>query len=178
MGRVPGMGPGMQPDAVVFTNPNDLWYLVRNPNSPEAEGPYTMSQLKLIASQPGFAFDVAYVFRHGDLQMTPMTHLPEVSRRTPRSIPAIQAPLPSPDLQAQAAQDEWYIYGDETRTYGPYSFDQIREAVDAGHLTRTTYCWKQGMEGWIFVHQIPGFDRRTPGRGDELQPIPVVKKSS
>ena len=151
----------------------EQWYLVRDASQPESEGPYVLSQIKLLAGQPGFNFDSAYVFKDGDQEMTPLSKMPGISRRAPRPVQTIQAALPPQELQAEAEKDEWYVYGDENRTYGPYSVDQLREAVDAGHLSRTTYCWRQGMTTWIYAHQIPGFDRRDPGRGTELGPIPL-----
>jgi hypothetical protein len=53
------------------------------------------------------------------------------------------------------------VYGDEANTYGPFTVDEIKQAVLDGNLARTSYVWSQGMNEWIYLYQIPGFDRRT-----------------
>lgn len=152
---------------------SDQWYLVRDPLSKEHEGPFTMAQIKALAAQPGFPVENAYVFREGDMQMTPLVQVPGFSRRTETPV-AINAPLPPAEVQSEAVLDEWYIYGTDAKTYGPYSVGQLIQALEAGHVTRTTYCWKQGMESWIYLHQIPGFDRRL-GTTVAKGPIPLTK---
>jgi len=157
--------------AIPIPEPGDEWYLVRNPASGGHEGPFTTQQLKVIAGQAGFPFEQAYVFKEGDSQMTPMSHIPSLSRRVFSPNRPINAPPMPIEIQAEADLDEWYIYGDESTTYGPYSVEQIRQTLEAGNIVRTTYVWRQGMDKWIYVYQIPGFDRR--GHGGEAMPRPV-----
>ena len=139
----------------------DIWYLVRDAMSKVHDGPYSLLQLRAIASQEGFSYDQAYVFREGDTQMSPLSQIPGLSRRVLPEDRTAQTAAPVPEATApDGGEDEWYIYGDESTTYGPYSIEQISQTLDAGHITRTTYCWKQGLERWIYVYQIPGLDRR------------------
>jgi adenylate cyclase len=164
-----------QPPIPTHLPTDDQWYMVKDPLSKEHDGPYTIAQIKVIAAQPGFPYNEAFVFRHGDAQMTPLSQVPAFSRRYLNDSKSINAPLPAEDLQAQAAADEWYIYGTDTKTYGPYSLDQLREALSANHITRTTYCWKTGMQKWTYLYQIPGFNRRETTATHTQSPIPLGK---
>ncbi|MCC6277190.1 MAG: DUF4339 domain-containing protein [Oligoflexia bacterium] len=156
----------------------EKFYLVKDPLSKEHDGPYTVTQIRAITSQAGFPFDQAYVFRHGDNQMTPLASMPIFSRRKSAG-QSPDAQLPSDGIQNEALVDEWYVYGDETKTYGPYTAEQLKEALEAGHLTRTTYVWRKGLEQWIYCWQVPGLDRRAEGVASK-GPIPLtqIKKSS
>jgi hypothetical protein len=172
------------PEEVAGPRPSHLpqeekFYLVKDPLSKEHDGPFTVSQIKAIAAQPGFPYQQAYVFKHGDNQMSPLASMPIFSRRTQPANGAINASLPDAALQNEAENDEWYVYGDEEKTYGPYTHAQICEALEAGHITRTTYVWQKGMQEWIYAWQVPGSDRRQPAEQAKA-PIPLtqIKKSA
>jgi adenylate cyclase len=158
---------------IPVTPPEDLWYLVRDSQSQNVEGPYTSAQIRVVTAQAGFPFDRAYVYREGDSEMTPLTQMGIFTRRgPPRGNVPIHAPPPA---TTEPAPHEWYVYGDENNTYGPYSIEQIREGLAAGNISTTTYCWSQSVGQWIFVHQIPGFDRRaaTSGPAPGMAPLAI-----
>jgi hypothetical protein len=140
--------------------PRGEWYLVLSEEAKDPEGPFTMDELRAKTSQPGFPFQKAHIYKEGDPEMTPVREVGELSKRKAGPAPAIQAPLPSEDLRTEATADEWYISSGDEKTYGPYNIEQLQDALSSGHITRTTYAWRQGMEAWIYVYEIPGFDRR------------------
>lgn len=140
----------------------EYWYLVRDVNNQQVEGPYTINQMRVMAAQPGFMVPNAYVFKDGDPQMIPITELQGFSRRAPIrpvSMP-MGIPLPHAQIMNSAGPSEWYIYVSDTQTMGPYTLDQLDQMLVGEQITRTTYVWKQGMQNWMYLFQIPGFDRR------------------
>jgi adenylate cyclase len=137
------------------------FYLLRTSQSQDPEGPFTASQLKVISSQAGFQFDDAYAFREGDSQTTPLAQVPGLSRRVGGPQKGISVPPPPEEMIMKAQADEWFLYGDESTTYGPYTVTQLQQGILGGNITRTSYVWRQGFEKWIYVYQVPGFDRRT-----------------
>lgn len=150
--------PSMPPRPV-----DEYWYLVRDPQSNNVEGPYSLPQMKVVISQPGFQITQAYVFREGDPEMIPALELPGLSRRSAVRPPAgpTGVPMPNAAIMKEAGPSEWYVYGSDSKTHGPYSLQQLEDAVHNGRFTRTTYVWRQGMQNWMYLHQIPGFDRRS-----------------
>jgi adenylate cyclase len=154
------------------------WFLMRDSSQGEPEGPYSLHQLKVISGQAGFAYDRAYAFRDGDGHMTPLTQVPGLSRRTHSPNRSVNLPPPQPEMAAEAESNEWYVYGDESTTYGPYSLEQLQQALLGGNITRTTHVWSQGMDKWIYAHQVPNFDRRSsldmPSVGTGSSPTPPM----
>lgn len=134
------------------------WYVVSDPGSKEYQGPFSLKQISLKISEGHFNFGAAYAFKMGDSQMTPVNQIPFLNRRSEPN--TIAADLPGTAIRKAAAADEWYVAGPNGQTLGPYTEDELRIALGKGNLTRTTWVWKQGLAGWIHLHQIPGFDRR------------------
>ncbi|NMC70951.1 MAG: DUF4339 domain-containing protein [Myxococcales bacterium] len=59
----------------------------------------------------------------------------------------------------------WYVaVGEEQQ--GPYTTQQIREYAQADQLDPESYLWKEGMEDWLPVQQIPEFADLTLGGGE------------
>ncbi|MBK9294391.1 MAG: DUF4339 domain-containing protein [Oligoflexia bacterium] len=143
--------------------PADLWFLVKDVNAPNhIEGPYSVSQLKVVAAQPGIILSNVYVFKDGDPQMIPIIEMPGFSRRAPvrpLSMP-MGISLPPAHVMDTAGPSEWYIYVSDTQTMGPYNMGQLEQMLLNQQITRTTYVWKQGMQNWMYLYQVPGFDRR------------------
>lgn len=148
------------------------WYLVTDTASGETEGPYSTEQIRALMRQPGFRYMDSYLFKEGDAMMTPLHQVPEFARKSLDGV-QIQAPLPTADIQREADAEHWYMYGDENTTYGPFSVDQLQQALDSGNISRTTYVWRQGMPNWIYVFQIPGFDRRAGQKPVNKPSIPA-----
>jgi len=90
----------------------------------------------------------------------PPPYAPTVERRKNAAPLPITAPLPGEETRATANPEEWYISNGDEKTHGPYTLEQLREALQAGHITPTTYVWRQGQDAWIYIHEVPGFDRR------------------
>ena len=59
-----------------------------------------------------------------------------------------------------ARQDIPYFAVLDGESAGPYSFDEIRELVRGGKITRESYIWKPQMQNWDFAANI-----------SELQPL-------
>ena len=58
----------------------------------------------------------------------------------------------------------WYVaVGEEQQ--GPYTTQQIREYAQTDQLDPESYLWKEGMEDWLPVQQIPEFADLTLGGG-------------
>ncbi len=141
----------------------EMWFLVRDSHNQQVEGPYFLSQLKSISEAPQFNMDSAYVFREGDPHMVALFEMPGFSRRTAEKIAMgvpYGIPLPSIDLARRTQANQWLVYGVDATIYGPFNFVQLDQMVAAGNLSRTSYIWQPGMEYWIYLHQMPGFERR------------------
>lgn len=59
----------------------------------------------------------------------------------------------------------WYVaVGEEQQ--GPYTTQQIREYAQSDQLDPESYLWKEGMEDWLPVQQIPEFADLNLGGGE------------
>jgi hypothetical protein len=47
----------------------------------------------------------------------------------------------------------WY-YAQDNRSFGPFSWGQLREAADAGRLRRTNIVWQQGMTEGVVASTV------------------------
>jgi len=141
---------------------SQLWYVIADPASPVPEGPYRVTEISLKLSHGQLKFNQAMVYHEGDKAMTPIAQMPGLDRRffAPQTPPPITAPLPETVIRQAAEVQEWYVHGPQGQTLGPYTVEELRLALQKGNLTRTTYCWKTGLEAWIYLYQIPEFDRR------------------
>jgi adenylate cyclase len=146
------------------------WYIITNPTTGEAVGPYTAEIIRLQLAQKQLQYESTYVYKQGDPQALPVSQVAEFARRDSQAAP-ITAPMPETVIREAALPSEWYVHGPEGQTLGPYNVPELQAALDSGHLTRTTYVWKQGLENWIYLHQIPEFDRR--GESENQAPIPL-----
>jgi class 3 adenylate cyclase len=155
---------------------DSMWYLMRNVQNGIAEGPFNVDDLRRIAEQPGFPIMEAYAYRFNDAMMTPLMQVPNLSRR--RTAPPIPPTLaaPSPDLLEKAGEEEWFIQREDGRVYGPYAQNKLLEFLDGGQMTRTTYCWRKGMNAWVYAFQLPGLDRR--GSTPPPPPLPIPAKAA
>lgn len=137
----------------------EVWYVVHDPGSKEYQGPMSLKQMAVKVHNKQFDYNLAYCFKMGDSQMTPLNQIPELNRRA-ESPAKIEVAAPETAIRNQAQQNEWYVAGPNGQTLGPYSEDDLRVALGKGNITRTTYVWRAGMSNWIYLHDIPGFDRR------------------
>jgi len=164
------------PQNAGFISPREepQWYLMRNPQSGVTEGPFTVNDLRAISEQVGFVATQSYAFRYGDTMMVPLLQVPGVSRREARTqMPPSGVPLPSEQIQSTAGSEDWYVQREGGQVYGPYSFAQLSGFLESGHITRSSYCWRQGLANWLYAYQVPGLDRRQ--NGPPAPPIPLPK---
>ena len=139
------------------------------------EGPFTVTDLRAIADQPGFVATQSYSYRYGDTMMVPLLQVPGVSRREVRTqMPPVNMPLPPEQIQANARSEDWYVQREDGQIYGPYTFIQLSGYLESGHVGRNTYCWRQGMANWLYAYQVPGLDRRQGGPPPPPIPLPKV----
>jgi adenylate cyclase len=141
------------------TLPESRWYVVPDVTSRESQGPYTLKELGFKVAQRQVDFNRAYVFEEGKNNMMPLAEMMGLNRRA--DTPIIQAELPETVVREAASADEWYIHGHQGETMGPYSVLELELALSRGNLTRTTYVWRKGLPNWIYLYQIPDFDRRS-----------------
>lgn len=132
----------------------DMWYVKRRGEN-NVNGPFTGQEINLRLGQ-GLILPDAQAFRDGDEQLINITQVPGVERRG--EMPSIQLGVPQ---QRPPEMHAWYVYGPNGATLGPYNEQELEFALQQGNLGRTTYVWRPGMESWIYLFQIPGFDRRT-----------------
>ncbi|MBN2717871.1 MAG: zinc-ribbon domain-containing protein [Deltaproteobacteria bacterium] len=49
----------------------------------------------------------------------------------------------------------WYVAVDGGEQQGPYTTDQMREYLQAGNVLPETYVWREGLEDWKMVSDVP-----------------------
>jgi hypothetical protein len=49
--------------------------------------------------------------------------------------------------------DNWY-YAQNCRSFGPFSWEQLREAAASGQLRRTNIVWQQGMTEGVVASTV------------------------
>jgi len=65
-----------------------------------------------------------------------------------------QSPPPLP--QSTGAQ---FYYGDNGRSVGPFTQDEIRQKIATGVITQDTLIWKVGSPGWVALKDVPELRR-------------------
>ncbi|MBI5489826.1 MAG: zinc-ribbon domain-containing protein [Deltaproteobacteria bacterium] len=81
--------------------------------------------------------------------------------------PAAAAPAPA------GGEDEavWFVaVGEEQQ--GPYTTQQIRDYIQTDQLDPESFMWKEGMEDWLPVQQVPEFADAAPGGAAPAAPAP------
>ena len=51
----------------------------------------------------------------------------------------------------------WYIPGEEEQPTGPFTAEQLFQSWQAGKLSDTTMCWREGMTQWLPLAQVEPF---------------------
>ncbi len=128
------------------------WYVVNDPSTREYNGPYSVKDLTTLVESGEIDIRNAWAFTKGDTSMIPLNTIPGVDRRSPTS--PIEVPIPDSGDQL------WYIAGANKVPIGPYTLSELQAQLDRSEITRDTYVWKKGLDKWIYLHQVPGFDRR------------------
>ncbi len=71
---------------------------------------------------------------------------------------AVNTPPPVPQVEFMVS-----VNGQQS---GPYNMQQLQQLVQNNQVTKETYVWRQGMEGWIFAGNVPElnglFNSNTP----------------
>jgi hypothetical protein len=65
----------------------------------------------------------------------------------------------------QIPSDELYLHVGE-EDLGPLTLNRVREMFQSHEISRATFLWFAGLEGWITVGDIPEFDRRIVGESN------------
>ncbi|MBI5501515.1 MAG: zinc-ribbon domain-containing protein [Deltaproteobacteria bacterium] len=74
--------------------------------------------------------------------------------------PAAAAPAPAGGEEEAV----WFVaVGEEQQ--GPYTTQQIREYIQTDQLDPESFMWKEGMEDWLPVQQVPDFADAVPAGG-------------
>ncbi|MFK8138413.1 MAG: adenylate/guanylate cyclase domain-containing protein [Bdellovibrionales bacterium] len=141
----------------VMTEPK-IWF-VTDSQGLNPTGPYAISELALKVSHGHFSPDNNYAFREGDKSLSRLKDVEGINRRA--DMPTIQQAVPQiPPQMGQNFSSHWFVHGPHGQHLGPYTPEQLTHMVVQGSLTRTTFVWQPGMGNWIYLYQIPGFDRR------------------
>ncbi|MDR2472068.1 MAG: SPFH domain-containing protein [Tannerella sp.] len=61
---------------------------------------------------------------------------------------------PQPPTPPAAVVASWHLSSNGAQS-GPYTLEQLRLMISAGHLTPQTYVWKAGMGGWAPAAGVP-----------------------
>ncbi len=70
----------------------------------------------------------------------------------------------------QIPSNDLYLHiGEETQ--GPLTLHEVREMFQNAEITRASFLWFAGLEGWVTVGDIPEFDRRITS-GSNLPSFP------
>lgn len=158
-GGSPNLPPISSPGPTPFSQPVGRdWWISTSVSDPQTYGPFTLDEIYLKVRHKQIAY-TWFAFQKGDLVRTPVDQLPGLTRK---DLPPVNEPLPPMEVISAASSDEWYVYGPQGETLGPLTSEEIRIALQRGNITRTTYVWNKNYENWIYVYQIPGFDRRGP----------------
>ncbi len=142
---------------VVVNQDDPQWYLVDHSKSSEPEGPFSLKEIILKAKSLQIDAGKVHAFKEGDAETTPVWRLPGMQRNP---LPTVSIPIPGPEYQQDLKDGEWYVYGPRGTILGPVTPDQLFITLDNGNITRTTLVWARGCETWIYLYQVPGFDRR------------------
>ena len=70
------------------------------------------------------------------------------------SKPKDEAPPASPQTE-ECRQKEWFYLDGERTQLGPIPFDNIEELFRAGTLTSRSFLWREGMEKWRRIEDLP-----------------------
>jgi hypothetical protein len=49
----------------------------------------------------------------------------------------------------------WFFFDSRKAQRGPVSGTDIAWFLAAGHINGETYCWREGIDGWQFLAQVP-----------------------
>lgn len=134
------------------------WYLVDAISGGDPEGPYTLGEIQIKAKAKQIDLSRIHGFRAGDAETTPVFKLPGMEKR--KDMPPIKRPAPTAEFQKQVQPHDWYVHGAKDNILGPFSKEQLKMALENGHITRTAHLWSKGLPGWIYLYQVDGFDRR------------------
>lgn len=157
--------PGVSTPKDTDGNPPDIdteddgsqWFLIDHSAGNEPEGPYSLKEIILKARSLQIDPGKIHAFREGDPATTPVWKLPGMQRK---KLPVVSVPIPSEEYQQDLKDDEWYVHGPRGTILGPVTTDQLFLTLDNGNITRTTLVWTKGYSSWIYLYEIPGFERR------------------
>ncbi len=136
------------------------YHVIADPLTGAKTGPFSLEQIKVKMAHGDFDPRLALICNEGETEMKPMIGFLGVDRRN--SKPPTSPPKQSvtEDVQRSSFANEWFIYGPKGESMGPYSFDDIKKALEAGHITRSTFIWKTGFDDWVHLHEVDEFNRR------------------
>jgi len=160
-GRIPGL-PQSTGSPIAATE-TGVWFLVRLTSS-AAEGPYTLSQLSAMLDSGNIQFDNSYVYRPGDLQMTPVAQIQGFDRRSSTPSRKIEEEAPPEEVTATANNDDMFIKGSNGELLGPLSIEDLKQQLSNGNIARNCPIWKKNTNSWVFLYDLPEFDQRAGNR--------------
>ncbi len=75
-------------------------------------------------------------------------------RKTPEAPQAAVMEAPVPDVAAQPPAAEWHA-GIEGKPVGPMTLHEFERRIGEGSITEETFVWKEGMDGWKQIPEVP-----------------------
>lgn len=151
------------PQGLMTSSPfesNSHWFIVKLMTS-NPEGPYSLEQLKEMVSLGQLQVENSFVYRSGDLQMTPLYQVQGLERRQNNTAPVLNFEKPSPEVTAEADDEKnFFLKGQDGQLVGPYSAPELKSQLESGKISSVCPVWDQKLSTWVHLYQLPGFDRR------------------
>jgi predicted Zn finger-like uncharacterized protein len=76
-------------------------------------------------------------------------------------------PAPAPP-QAAAERPIWFA-GLDGEEQGPFTLSELRQALGAGRLGADHFYWREGLEDWAPLDEVPELARLIPGAGKQAE---------
>ncbi len=70
-------------------------------------------------------------------------------------------------------EKQWFLYVVDHHE-GPYSIEEIQKILKKGEARTTSYVWREGLEDWLMLSDLPEFGG-TPGGEGHGEPVFVVE---
>lgn len=77
-------------------------------------------------------------------------------RMVPGMVGGTQAGMPNAGMPAIPVSPTWYV-ASEGKSHGPFTVQQMQEAIARGELQASSVVWTAGMAKWIAASQAPQF---------------------
>jgi hypothetical protein len=133
----------------------------------QSVGPMTAAEVydKITAGQITW---VHFVWTEGQGQWSRICDTPTFQVAVPKAPTVRPVPpsagakkAPPPPIQEPKP---WYLYYNDTQ-FGPFAQVEVERYLKIGKLNGRVHAWKDGMEGWVRLENLPEFSQAVTGSG-------------